>query len=123
MIGRPGCAAQSTSKPIARIIAGSRAITSTNVPWRAGSPLWLRGKISYQLAKPAAGRSASSGIAGSSCTKERPWRVGAHPRPVSALVISRSRSWPGRLRRLDRLQRRAKLGDRLRPFGLSRRRG
>jgi hypothetical protein len=42
-------------------IAGSRPMTSSKVPWRFGSPLCERGKIWYQLAKPAACRSASTG--------------------------------------------------------------
>ncbi len=45
-------------------IAGSRPITSSKVPWRFGSPLCERGKIEYQLAKPAPLRSASTGISG-----------------------------------------------------------
>ncbi|MNN07350.1 hypothetical protein D3C81_1201740 [compost metagenome] len=43
-------------------MAGSRRITSSKVPWRFSSPLSERGNSSYQLAKRAARRSASTGI-------------------------------------------------------------
>ena len=55
-----------TSKPIWRM-SGRRAITSSNVPCRFGSPDCERGNSSYQLANSACGRSTST-LIGACCT-------------------------------------------------------
>ncbi len=60
---------QRTSKPMSRT-RGRCAITSSKVPWRAGSSVIERGNSSYQAAKPAASRSTSS-ASGSCRDRER----------------------------------------------------
>ncbi len=79
----------STSKPISRM-RGILPITSTKVPWRFSSSLIERGKISYQLAKRAAARSASTRYVTGSRDRNGRWRAAAIAFAVSAASTSAS---------------------------------